>query len=580
MAQEVTSVPEHDAPRKTEYGLLSPADERMLRDSAINAAVARERGYKTMAGRGTKAELGRSNPPYSTEQIKTADPCLFIPLHDVWGNQSLSQIRPDNPRKDKNGKPIKYETPKGAKMRLDVHPRNLDKLRDPDVPKFLTEGIKKNDALTSQGICGVALLGVDNFTGTNEYGAKTTLPDLKEIGWGETFIVFDSDVMEKAAVHRALGRLTDAITPRGAKVEYIYLPPKADGKKQGVDDFFAAGGTMEQLMALATPELRLPKVSGRAGDQLGEGCPEALRDLVIPTGYAAKANGLYAVRWEMDGPTESLIAHAPLLVTRQAADMASDAAMLELSWKSNGQWLRQWVPRAALASTRAFAEALTGQRGCPVDATNALDMIRYTVAMEAANADTLPTERTSSRLGWMGDGDAPDGFLLGKEYITAGEERVSYRPTGGDNVQAAGFRTHGTLEAWQKEVAPIMLENPLPRLMLYAAFAPPLLRLLQVTNFGVDLWNRTSTGKTAALMGAVSVWGNPNGEDDDSIMFSWNTTPVGVEYTADALRDLPLFLDDTKKAKYPGVTPVWWTVTAYATRSRLVHLLSNAAGDR
>ncbi len=29
-----------------------------------------------------------------------------------------------------------------------------------------------------------------------------------------------------------------------------------------------------------------------------------------------------------------------------------------------------------------------------------------------------------------------------------------------------------------------------------------------------------------------------------------------------------------------GVTPVWWTVTAYATRSRLVHLLSNAAGDR
>ncbi len=29
-----------------------------------------------------------------------------------------------------------------------------------------------------------------------------------------------------------------------------------------------------------------------------------------------------------------------------------------------------------------------------------------------------------------------------------------------------------------------------------------------------------------------------------------------------------------------GVTPVWWTVKDYATRSRIVHLLSYAAGDR
>ena len=88
----------------------------------------------------------------------------------------LYQIRPDSPR-IREGKVIKYEMPAGSRMALDVHPFGLPKLADPTVPLWVTEGIKKGDCLVSRGCCAIALLGVWNWRGTNDYGGKTALAD-------------------------------------------------------------------------------------------------------------------------------------------------------------------------------------------------------------------------------------------------------------------------------------------------------------------------------------------------------------------------------------------------------------------
>jgi Domain of unknown function (DUF3854) len=50
-------------------------------------------------------------------------------------------------------------------MALDVHPFCRESLKDPGVPLFVTEGIKKSDALVSRGLCAVALIGVWNWRG-------------------------------------------------------------------------------------------------------------------------------------------------------------------------------------------------------------------------------------------------------------------------------------------------------------------------------------------------------------------------------------------------------------------------------
>jgi Domain of unknown function (DUF3854) len=132
------------------------------------------------------------------------------------------------------------------------------------VPLFVTEGIKKGDALVSRGLCAVALLGVWNWRGTNAKGGKIALPEWEDIALNgrKVYIVFDSDVMTKPGVQKALSRLKAFLESRDAKVALVYLPPAEGGEKQGVDDYLAAGHSTDELLARATTELRDPTSSG------------------------------------------------------------------------------------------------------------------------------------------------------------------------------------------------------------------------------------------------------------------------------------------------------------------------------
>jgi hypothetical protein len=175
----------------------------------------------------------------------------------VTGEIASYQIRPDQPRVV-DGKALKYETPKGSRMVLDVPPSVRQWLGDPARPLFITEGARKADAGVSAGLCTIALLGVWNWRGTNDLGGKTALPDWEVIALSgrDVFIVFDSDVMTKEAVNAALARLKGFMDQRGANVKVIYLPAGESGTKTGLDDYLAAGHTVDDLLALATSELR------------------------------------------------------------------------------------------------------------------------------------------------------------------------------------------------------------------------------------------------------------------------------------------------------------------------------------
>lgn len=191
---------------------LSTEHQTMLVElSGLSEDVIAQRGYETVTVAVRLQRLGFA-------QSQRSVPSLLIPVFNTWGEIVLYHARPDTPR-IRDGKPIKYETVKGASMALDVHPSMRHLLRDPSVPLFITEGIKKGDALASRGLCAVALLGVWNFRGTNDHGGKMLIADWDNIALNgrRTFIVFDSDVMEKASVHAALVRLKAFLDSRGAR---------------------------------------------------------------------------------------------------------------------------------------------------------------------------------------------------------------------------------------------------------------------------------------------------------------------------------------------------------------------------
>jgi hypothetical protein len=253
--------------------------EMLLEESGISPDVIRERGYLTVT---TKQELRKLG--FSERQSQLV-PALLIPIHSTNGGVVFYQIRPDNPRADKRKNPpklLKYETPKGAKIRLDVHPRCLPYISNPAVDLWITEGIKKTDTLVSRGCCTVGQVGVWGFMGSNEHGGKATLSDWRDIALNGrlVYIVYDSDAMQKKEVHRALEELAGLLKNRGAKVRVVYLPILPGLDKVGVDDFLIRGYSVDDLVKLSSSELK-PLPDGDDGERkelMQSDCATALKD--------------------------------------------------------------------------------------------------------------------------------------------------------------------------------------------------------------------------------------------------------------------------------------------------------------
>lgn len=232
--------------------LLAAHHAAMLAASDIAPKVIDARGYWTAS---TKVELARLGFP-PTQQLP---PALVVPVFNVRGELSTYMLRPDAPR-IRDGKPAKYEFMRGFRMVLDVP--NLEATRtaldDPQTPLWITEGSKKIDALVSRGCCGVGVIGVWNWRGSNSKGGKIALPDWELIALNDriTYICYDSDVMVKREVYGGLCRLAEFLALRHAHVRYIYLPSGPSGAKVGVDDYLVRGHTIDDLLGLATSQRR------------------------------------------------------------------------------------------------------------------------------------------------------------------------------------------------------------------------------------------------------------------------------------------------------------------------------------
>ena len=129
-------------------GDLARAHLKVLRERAIKPKAVRARGYRSARSvyEARRAGFGETQ----------ARPGLVIPIWTVEGDHRFNQLRPDEPR-IADGKPLKYETPAGKQLVVDVPPAVRASLDDPKVPLWLTEGPLKADALLSAGLAMVSV---------------------------------------------------------------------------------------------------------------------------------------------------------------------------------------------------------------------------------------------------------------------------------------------------------------------------------------------------------------------------------------------------------------------------------------
>lgn len=235
----------------TAYDALDNEHRHMLEvESGLDRDIINARGYDSITDVSRLEYLG-----FAKVQRR---PGLLIPLRGPDGSNAGYQLRPNKPRNNRNKEPIKYESPQGSNVRIDCPSASLELIGDPSTPLWTTEGVKKGDSLAGRGLCAIDVIGVWNFKGRNPYGGHVVSTDLDFIAFnGRTnYFVFDHDVMTKRSVAQALERFSEIVRRKGAKPMYVYLPDLGDGKT-GVDDYFAAGHTVEELQALAEPELRV-----------------------------------------------------------------------------------------------------------------------------------------------------------------------------------------------------------------------------------------------------------------------------------------------------------------------------------
>jgi len=279
----------------------------------------------------------------------------------------------------------------------------------------------------------------------------------------------------------------------------------------------------------------------------------------VPSGYQVTEIGLFRGG---DSPNQRLTT-VPVCVQALTRDLnAADWSIL-LAWADcDGNEKSAILGYNALHRKRGEAlEELAGDGmfiipgkttdvACFIALSAALPSMPRIVIHRRLGFLTLQREGEPDRLAFM----LPNACLFptapavvdASEPLPALDEEMRFHPL----VQCSSYALYGslgTLEQWRSGVMPLA-QNDLVVFAVSTAFAAPFLELANVDNFIVHIFGNSSTGKTAALQGAASVWtaaGDPakSGTKDTGIV-RWSTTANAFEPTAASHSGIFLAIDE------------------------------------
>lgn len=365
--------------------------EELMNGSGIDEGVIIERGYTTVerpgngsnvihgvnyVGTDTRDILRRMGFPSWAIREPYYFPGMWIPQYTPSGSRYAGQFKPARAVRNRDGKLMRYASAKGA-ARLDVHPRwsadrgltdaaKVPAIQDPSEPLWITEGVKKADSLTSRGCVTVALTGVYNWRNTH-----ASLGDWEDVRLRgrEVWICFDSDAVIKAQVAKAMERLGKWLRYKGAaRVWYAVVPPGVNGVAvKGVDDFFAAGGTLVELERAAKD--KAPKVADASDAFTDAALAETMASEVLDGQYVWSA-GLGWLGW--DGRVWREVSEVTVTETarRWVRDRFAEAAA---KMREDGEGVGEvdaWRPLLSSSRLRAvlgLAKGIVEQRADELD---------------------------------------------------------------------------------------------------------------------------------------------------------------------------------------------------------------------
>ena len=245
--------------------------------------------------------------------------------------------------------------------------------------------------------------------------------------------------------------------------------------------------------------------------------------------WLAADNGIRT--FNKDYSNEVVVCYHPILPIGRLRNLETGEEQIQLAYKRNHRWTEITVPKDIISSANKIVSL--SKLGVAVTSENAKLMVKYLSDVENLNDDDIPVRRSSSKLGWIGEGFLP--------YDTD----VIFDGDGSFGQVYESIRERGSWQEWLDHVRNLRRSGrPEIKFSLAASFASILVSRLGALPFIVDLWGETEGGKSVSMMLAASVWANPDG---GQYIGDFKTTDTQLEIRADLLNHLPMMLDDTSK---------------------------------
>lgn len=232
-----------------------------------------------------------------------------------------------------------------------------------------------------------------------------------------------------------------------------------------------------------------------------------------------------------DYSNEVIVCYHPILPIGRLRNLETGEEQIRLAYKRNHKWTEITVPKDIISSASKIVSL--SKLGVAVTSENAKLLVKYLSDVENLNDDEIPVQKSSAKLGWIGEGFLP----YDTDIIFDGD--LQFRQV------YESISEHGRWQEWIEHVRDLRKSGRIEiKMSLAASFASILVGKLGALPFIFDLWGETEGGKSVSMMLAASVWANP---DNNQYIGDFKTSEVQLEVRADLLNHLPMMLDDTSK---------------------------------
>lgn len=227
----------------------------------------------------------------------------------------------------------------------------------------------------------------------------------------------------------------------------------------------------------------------------------------------------------------------PIILSRRLINLETRDEKAVIAFFRDGSWKERIFDKATILSASKTVPAMANC-GILVTSESAKYLVKYLCDIESMNADIIPIQYSTSKMGWN------DEY---SEFMPFTHKNVTFDSEMQFTQIYNSIRSHGNRDAHIQLLREVRKRDRVePMFCIAASLASVLVKPCGVLPFILHLFGDAGKGKTVATMIAASIWGDPN---EDGYLTEPNSTAAGFEAYLDFLNNMPFICDDMSRIR-------------------------------